>query len=214
MRWMIGLAVGLVVAGCATAGAREVRQADIEAWREVPVLELETHPLFSTVPLTRRRLSDGSEMWDYLSCRSYQEDMNCLSNKGILGVNTTCSGGGTRTNCCHNQFIVRAGVVESYQPRGRCYTDCSKRPGARCASPDEVRVSARPSEAAVQASADLCRSRSRGGPPLTPRSRRGSDPRGDAPALRATTRRVREPLVDHRMPHRRAAYLRVHSRHR
>lgn len=130
MRRLLALAL---VACAPGAPAQGVRQSDIEAWRGAPVIQLETHALFSAAPLTRRRLSDGSEMWDYTTCRSYQEDMQCISARGAFGtVGTNCSGGGTSTTCCHNQFFVRGGAVESYRPVGRCYTDCIKRPGGTC----------------------------------------------------------------------------------
>lgn len=129
----------LIIAGCATSTpARGVRQSDLEAWKGAPLIKLETHALFSSAPLTRRRLSDGSELWDYRTCRTYQDDLRCTSSRGVFGtVDTSCTGGGTSSSCCHNQFFVRGGAVESYRPVGRCYTDCIKRPGGRCDPEDE-----------------------------------------------------------------------------
>ncbi len=111
----------------------EVRQADVVSWRSVPVIELERHPFFSTLTVDKRPLSDGSELWDYPHCISGKTNTQCTSNNnGYGGVNTNCVGGQQYTNCCHNQFIVRASTVEEYRPMGSCYTDCSVRPGGAC----------------------------------------------------------------------------------
>lgn len=141
MKWPVAIVVVLV--GCGAGARTSVRQSDVNAWRAIPVSELETHALFSTAPLTKRKLSNGSELWDYTTCRSYQEDLHCLSTPGAFGsVNSNCGGGGTSTSCCHNQFFVRAGLVESYRPTGYCYTDCVKRPGGRCDDVAEARMRA------------------------------------------------------------------------
>jgi len=52
------LAFGL--ASCVT-----VRQADLDAWNNVPVIELESHPVFNAMELQKKTLSDGSTLWSY-----------------------------------------------------------------------------------------------------------------------------------------------------
>lgn len=123
--------VGFLAVAAASACGPEpkvVRQSDLEAWRQVPVIELESHAFFSTVPLNKRRLSDGSEMWVFSNCQSTDEDVHCRTTSSVFGVDTRCGGGGTSRSCCHNQFIVRNGWVESYRPVGNCYTNCGVRP--------------------------------------------------------------------------------------
>jgi hypothetical protein len=138
VRWAFAFALLCGCAETATTPARGVRQSDLAAWRDAPLIKLETQPLFSALPVTRRRLSDGSELWDYTNCRSDQSDQECTTRAGAFGaVNTTCSGGGKSTTCCHNQFVVRGASVESYRPVGRCYTDCTTRPGGVCGPSDE-----------------------------------------------------------------------------
>lgn len=112
---------------------QEVRAEDVQAWRRVPVLELEKHTHFSTLPKQTQPLSDGSELWDYVNCTNGKTPTECTSSKGVNdSVQTSCTGGQEFANCCHNQFVVRAGFVEEYRPVGNCYTDCFKRPGGVC----------------------------------------------------------------------------------
>src|SRR5262245_31204051 len=49
---------------CACAS---VRQADLDAWVGQPVVALETHPVFLTVPVVKTRASDGTEIWNYVN---------------------------------------------------------------------------------------------------------------------------------------------------
>jgi hypothetical protein len=114
----------LGVGGCLF---RSVRPGDLQAWKGVAVIELQTHPLFSTLPKRVEVLSDGSEMWTFSNCHTQSDPVTC----NTISSTTTCSGGGQSEACCHNQFFVRAGVVEGYRPVGNCYTDCSVRPASR-----------------------------------------------------------------------------------
>jgi hypothetical protein len=92
--------------------ASPVRPADLEAWQGAPRIELETHPLFSTLPRAATLLSDGRELWDYPNC--------------VDGV------------CCHNQFFLAGPSVQAYRAVGSCYTDCSTRPASRQCPPAEL----------------------------------------------------------------------------
>lgn len=124
--WWVGL---VTLAAC---GDYEVRQADLVAWRAVPVIELERHPEFSSMPLEKRPLSDGSELWVHTNCGSSTTPVNCTSAVVYGKTQTTCGGGQTVTQCCHHQFVVRASMVEEYRPVGDCMTNCSRRPGGAC----------------------------------------------------------------------------------
>jgi hypothetical protein len=68
-------------------------------------MELETHPIFSSMPREVDVLTDGREVWIYANCNAH-------------GV------------CCRNEFLVNGPVVEGYRPLGRCYTDCSAEPAS------------------------------------------------------------------------------------
>ncbi len=126
--------VGLVAVGCADNYLATVRDSDKAAWRARPVVELETHPLFSTLPREVRPISDGSELWTFSNCGAVREQRECKSTLNARGdsVQTKCNGGGESTVCCHNQFVVRGGMVEEYRPVGNCMTNCSTRPGGSC----------------------------------------------------------------------------------
>jgi hypothetical protein len=108
-----------------------VRQEDLRAWEGAPKSDLQTHPLWSTIPRRVERLDDGSEMWTYSNCVSRQDPVSCST----VGSSTTCNGGGTSTACCYNQFLVQGNRVLSYRAIGQCYTDCSTRPASRQCRP-------------------------------------------------------------------------------
>ena len=123
-------AVGLLSAGCVT-----VRQVDLEAWVGQPVVALETHPVFLTLAPVKTKVSDGTEIWNYVN-----------------GVNLgACSGGGmvygksidfesysqftscvSRFAACNNIFYIKDGMVIRYTPIGtggmRCYTTAELQP--------------------------------------------------------------------------------------
>ena len=112
----------LFAAGCAS-----VQQEDVAAWRGATKAELQTQPLFSTLPKSVEQLDDGSELWTYSNCKTRKTAVTCTT----VGAFTTCGGGNTTQTCCHNQFLLKDGLVVWYRPVGRCYMDCSTRPASR-----------------------------------------------------------------------------------
>lgn len=102
-----------------------VREEDLVAWKNVPVLELETHPFFSTLPLEKRPLSNGTELWIYSNSVSTAK-LDC--SFGVCEVTT-------ETNGCLNQFFVSRGLVLEYRPVAvniiSCVTNCRLRPISR-----------------------------------------------------------------------------------
>lgn len=126
-----GLTVSFVTVSCGLA--HTVRPADLDAWRDVPVGELELHPLFSTMPREVRPLSDGGELWIFRNCSSGNAPVNCTHTPAsvVTPARTTCNGGEEYSTCCHNQFIVRDKRVVSYRANGDCYTDCTVRPSSK-----------------------------------------------------------------------------------
>ena len=115
------------VVGCATVAT--VRQVDVDAWVGQPVIALETHPIFLTIPVVKTQVSDGTEIWNYV-------------NGANIG---SCSGGGMvygkkldfgsynqffscmqRFAACNNIFYIKNGKVSRYTPTGtggmRCWT--------------------------------------------------------------------------------------------
>ena len=132
MNFFIG-SIFLTLVGCAT-----VRQVDLDAWVGKPVIALETHPFFLTVPVVKTQVSDGTEIWNYV-------------NGGNIG---SCSGGGTvygkkldfgaynqfatcvqRFAACNNIFYIKNGSVLRYTPVGTggmsCYTTEALQPNYR-----------------------------------------------------------------------------------
>jgi hypothetical protein len=102
-----------------------IRPADIESWTDAPRIELELHPLFSTLQRQVTPLVDGRELWDYPHCNGQV--------------------------CCHNQFIVAGPAVQAYRVLGSCYTDCSVRPASHACPADQVAAEAEAVRARAQA---------------------------------------------------------------
>jgi hypothetical protein len=126
----------LLLPGCAT-----VRQEDLAAWRGRPVAELDRHPIFATMRLTKTYAADGTEI------RNYVNGSVATSCAGGGFVNSTAPGMANvsqHANCvstaptCNNVFHVKNGIVESYTPIGtggaKCYTDDRARPDFRGAT--------------------------------------------------------------------------------
>jgi hypothetical protein len=116
----------LLLTGCMTA-FKKVRVEDTSAWQGVSVTELETHPIFASMQLERRQLSEGGELYIYTNSRMVRSPTNCHQ----YGNHVSCSGGHTGMLSCSNQFFVKDKKVMSYNPVGKCYTDCSARPASK-----------------------------------------------------------------------------------
>ena len=85
------LILALMCVGC-------VHQSDLDSWVGRPVEDLELHPFFTTLPLIKRRASDGTETWNF------------------------------RNGACNNIFYIRDDVVITYAPTGSCRTGKIVRP--------------------------------------------------------------------------------------
>ncbi len=120
----------VALAGCASTPRGLKRQVDYDAWRGVPIIELETQPHFAAERRIVRPLSDGSELWVYSHCFTESEDVRCVSSDFSGTILTRCRGGNQSTSCCYNQFLVRDGRVESYRLEGPCRTGCDGRPAS------------------------------------------------------------------------------------
>ena len=59
------VAIALAIEGC-----RSVREDDLQTWEGAPVAELDTHPLFLTMPVVQTVAADGTEIRDYVNGRN------------------------------------------------------------------------------------------------------------------------------------------------
>lgn len=121
----------LPLAACVKYDTRTVRSIDLETWKGAPLIELETHEMFSTMPRRAQALSDGGQLVTYSECERWREDTRCTAVGGSSWAVANCSGGNVGERCCHNQFYVRDGVVGWYRPNGLCFTSCYSRPVSR-----------------------------------------------------------------------------------
>ena len=125
MRWLVLAAVVAGVAGCAT-----VRQDDLDSWVGVPVVYLESHSLFSRLPLRVAQAPGGGEIRSYMNGAQVQDcsaSAQSTKNAKFATAQETCV---TRHVGCDNRFLVRDGKVVEYRPVGQCMTDKSVRPEA------------------------------------------------------------------------------------
>ena len=132
----------LGVTGCINTAA-EVRQQDLDAWVGQPVIALELHPVFITMPVVKTTASDGTQIWNYVNGRGVG---NCLHSGSILGAVDYATYLGFN-NCmagfaaCNNIFYIRDSRIMKYTPVGtgglRCYTDESLQPNAN--APADIR---------------------------------------------------------------------------
>lgn len=123
MRFTAAALAALTVAGCAT-----VRQADLDAWVSVPVVYLESHSLFSTLPVKVTPAPGGGEIRNYMNGADVQNCTATVSapkNMRFATADETCV---TTRVGCNNRFLVRDGKVVEYRPVGQCKTDERVRP--------------------------------------------------------------------------------------
>lgn len=115
-----------LLSGC----VHKVNTEDLDAWAGVPLIDLETHPFFSTLPLEKRALSNGDELWIFKNAQENTE-INCDER---YGGKTNCNAS-TSFRGCMNQFIVGGGIVKEYRPRPVniffCISSCRLRPASR-----------------------------------------------------------------------------------
>ena len=128
---LVSMLAALVMSGCAT-----VRQADLDAWVGQPVVALETHPIFLTIPAVKTQASDGTEIWNYVNGANLG---HCSGGGSIYGGKLDYAAYNKFSNCiqrfaaCNNIFFIRDGKVIKYTPIGtggaHCYTTEQLQPG-------------------------------------------------------------------------------------
>ncbi|MDP2093653.1 MAG: hypothetical protein Q8K50_07160 [Hydrogenophaga sp.] len=123
-RVQITLTLLIALAGCAT-----VRQADLDAWVGQPIVALETHPVFLTIPVVKTVASDGTEIWNFVNGVNLGQ---CSGGGNVYGKQLSYASYNQFASCvqrfaaCNNIFYIRDGKVQRYTPVGsggmRCYT--------------------------------------------------------------------------------------------
>ena len=114
-----------LVVGCAGAG---VRQQVLDAWVGMPVLALDTHSYFKTLPMNRTITEGGIEVRHYVEAIDYRVCWN-FSNYFILNQSfiRNCSVG---FDVCNHIFYIKDWTVIEYAPTGQCYMDKTVQPEA------------------------------------------------------------------------------------
>jgi hypothetical protein len=125
----------LIACICSACAFAKVRQEDLDAWVGQPVIALEKHPVFITMPVIKTRTSDGTEIWNFVNGRNVS---SCSSSGSIYGRVVDSPTYSQFSNCmqrvqaCNNIFFINSGVVERYTPVGsggvRCYTNEALQP--------------------------------------------------------------------------------------
>jgi len=119
-----------VLQGCAVT--KTVRKQDMDAWDGQPVMTLQKHPFFVTVPVVKTRIEDGTEIWNFVNGRDVS---SCFGQgAGFASGYTSSARYSSFMSCtsgrivCNNVFYIKNDRVEKYTPVGRCYTDETVRP--------------------------------------------------------------------------------------
>jgi hypothetical protein len=81
--------VALFVLAACSKPPRTVRQVDLDAWSGVPLMELATHPVFSTWQHSSRKLSDGREVWTQTKCESGETPVICMASPALENAQFT-----------------------------------------------------------------------------------------------------------------------------
>jgi hypothetical protein len=125
---VIAFAIAGAVSGC-------VNKADLDAWKGVPVADLDKHPFFLTVPVVRTVASDGTEIRNYVN----GQNVASCSGGGFVGGPVDMATYSSFSSCmqkfraCNNIFYIKDGRVQRYVATGTggaiCYTDETVRPG-------------------------------------------------------------------------------------
>ena len=119
MRIPLFLTLGFAV-GCANLMPPETPQQTPEdrlqlAWKGRPVIDVESHPVFSMMQSRVQALSDGTVIMHHLRCANWRQPDQVSSVGGPNWAATTVQHGGEGTFCCDRQFLIRDGVVEVYR---------------------------------------------------------------------------------------------------
>lgn len=126
----------ITIAGCANNKPLPINQADLDSWVGIPVIALDTHALFLTVPMVKTMTDSGIEIRNYVnrsnvsSCggggfgTAISPQSSTLTNTNFAAFQTCTSG----LIGCDNIFYIRDKNIIEYKPVGRCYTDDKVRP--------------------------------------------------------------------------------------
>lgn len=128
---LVVITLAILLAGCAT-----VRQEDLDAWIGQPVVSLESHPVFLSVPVVKTQVPDGTEIWNYVNGLNIG---HCSGGGNIYAGKIDFATYNKFANCiqkfpaCNNIFYIRNGKVMKYTPIGtggaNCYTNEKLQPG-------------------------------------------------------------------------------------
>lgn len=115
-----------------------VSKQDLDSWQGIPVVELDKHPFFLTVPVVRTIASDGTEIRNYVNG---QNVASCSGGGQIFKSTVDMASYSGFSSCmqkfqaCNNIFYIKDGRVQQYIASGSggaiCVTDESMRPGFR-----------------------------------------------------------------------------------
>ena len=134
LRAVLCVVTGLLLSGC-------VHQGDLDAWVGRPVIDLELHPFFLTVPVIKTVASDGTEIWNYVNGASISSCRGNLSGSTSKSVYVDFANYSSFMACsesfpaCNNIFYIKNNVVLRYVPVGTsgasCITNKTLRPQFR-----------------------------------------------------------------------------------
>lgn len=141
IRLLIFLAVLWFFSGCSS---QKVRTEDLNSWPNHNLVELETHPLFSTLPRDERPIPNGERIINFTEIKIVlQGPSSCFGAGGGyssgIGMNANfCDRQRLVEDNCIHQFLVNDNKVLSYKVIGNdCFTTCKNQPDSARACPSK-----------------------------------------------------------------------------
>ena len=104
-----------------------VNQEDLDSWISIPVIALDTHSLFATLPVARTVTETGVEVRVYSNKTAVGRcfDSGTVMSSSQWNAYQNCS---AKMVGCDNIFYIRDGKVLEYKVEGRCKTGKVVRP--------------------------------------------------------------------------------------
>ena len=116
-----------VLAGCASSSGR---QQDLSVWQGLPVEALDTHSLWTTIPMNQVIKKNHTEIRNYTQSKPFT---HCTAGGsggagGRIMANNALQTCTTETFVCEYTFYINHGTIERFESKGDCFTDESLQP--------------------------------------------------------------------------------------
>jgi hypothetical protein len=90
------------------------------SWRGRPLIEMQSHPVFSMLKEEKQDLPDGSSIYHHVRCTDWKDSQRSSSGlmpgyNGGIGMQQGTQSSTAGQACCDRQFLARTGVIQEYR---------------------------------------------------------------------------------------------------